>query len=139
VCNIADVVAPPLPPEVTSVTVDEQISEQLSSISTLLQQQQLNDSSEQATHAKLAIQYQLTRISQVLDERKRRAGSLPDEAAVAASITSSSSSSSSISSSSDTDGTGLSSSFPPFLSVTPHSSCLSHPSTLRSSRPPPNR
>jgi hypothetical protein len=116
VCNIADVVAPPLPPEVASVTVDEQISEQLSSISTLLQQQQLNDSSEQATHAKLAIQYQLTRISQVLDERKRRAGSIPDDATVAASITSSSSSSSSISSSSDTDGTGFS---PPPLPPAP--------------------
>ena len=108
VCNIADVVAPPLPVEEASVTVEEQISEQLSSISVLLQQQQLNDGSDQATHAKLAIQYQLTRISQVLDERKRRAGVVVDDAAVAASITSSSSSSasSSISSSSDTDGTG---------------------------------
>jgi len=104
VCNIADVVAPPLPPENAHVTVEEQISEQLSSISTILQQQQLNDGSDQATHAKLAIQYQLTRISQVLDERKRRT-SCSDDVVVAASITSSSSSSSSISSSSDNDGT----------------------------------
>ena len=88
-CNIADVVAPPLPPEGATVTVEEQIrferlslhpaaahcscalqlppppltlvpSEQLSSISTLLQQQQLNDGSDQATHAKLAIQYRHT-------------------------------------------------------------------------------
>jgi hypothetical protein len=127
VCNIADVVAPPLPPENAHVTVEEQISEQLSSISTILQQQQLNDGSDQATHAKLAIQYQLTRISQVLDERKRRT-SCSDDVVVAASITSSSSSSSSISSSSDNDGTGFTTHI--FLLHTSSTFFLSHYASL---------